>query len=293
MSAFELESLCSYDDQSLLNELRRVAALVPHDKLSRSDFNQLSKVHASTLHNRFGNWRKALAAAGLEGRYDDHADEWSRDEVIEQLQSIARSSGKTHVTQRELSEQLGITQRPIKRIFGSYRAALEAAGLSQSPGGARYTDEECFENLLTVWTALGRQPSFAEMKASPSRIGTKAYVGRWGGWRNALQAFVERANQDTSLELPPKPKPEATTLDGASKKRSSRNIPWGLRYKVFKRDRFRCVLCGTSPATSLTTVVLHVDHIIPWSKEGETVLENLRTLCEACNLGKGAHFEEP
>jgi 5-methylcytosine-specific restriction endonuclease McrA len=30
-----------------------------------------------------------------------------------------------------------------------------------------------------------------------------------------------------------------------------------------------------------------VDHIVPWSKGGETILENLRTLCSKCNLGKG------
>ncbi|MCL4507775.1 MAG: HNH endonuclease [Chloroflexi bacterium] len=31
---------------------------------------------------------------------------------------------------------------------------------------------------------------------------------------------------------------------------------------------------------------LHVDHILAWSKGGETVLENLQTLCSVCNLGK-------
>ena len=31
---------------------------------------------------------------------------------------------------------------------------------------------------------------------------------------------------------------------------------------------------------------LHVDHIKAWSLSGETVEENLQTLCEPCNLGK-------
>ncbi|MBI5847426.1 MAG: HNH endonuclease [Nitrospirae bacterium] len=50
-------------------------------------------------------------------------------------------------------------------------------------------------------------------------------------------------------------------------------------------DRFTCRHCGASPAKMLG-VELHVDHIIAWSKGGETVLSNLQTLCSKCNLGK-------
>jgi 5-methylcytosine-specific restriction endonuclease McrA len=38
-------------------------------------------------------------------------------------------------------------------------------------------------------------------------------------------------------------------------------------------------------------VELHVDHILPWSKDGETVEENLQTKCSKCNLGKGNAFD--
>ena len=44
-------------------------------------------------------------------------------------------------------------------------------------------------------------------------------------------------------------------------------------------------LCGDSPAKN-PDAVLHVDHILPWSKGGETVEENLQTLCSVCNIGK-------
>lgn len=40
-----------------------------------------------------------------------------------------------------------------------------------------------------------------------------------------------------------------------------------------------------SPAKD-STVELHVDHIIPWAKGGETVMDNLQTLCSKCNWGK-------
>ena len=61
-----------------------------------------------------------------------------------------------------------------------------------------------------------------------------------------------------------------------------------MRYDVMKRDGFRCVLCGMS---SKDGAILHVDHIIPVSKGGKTVMSNLRTLCERCNLGKSNKIE--
>ena len=58
-----------------------------------------------------------------------------------------------------------------------------------------------------------------------------------------------------------------------------------LRYRVLARDGFRCVLCGASAKEADTH--LHVDHIIPVSKGGISSIDNLRTLCSECNLGKG------
>ena len=55
------------------------------------------------------------------------------------------------------------------------------------------------------------------------------------------------------------------------------------------RDNCLCRMCGASPAKD-PGVTLHVDHIVPWSKGGETMLSNLQTLCAMCNIGKGTLF---
>jgi len=52
-----------------------------------------------------------------------------------------------------------------------------------------------------------------------------------------------------------------------------------------RRDGFKCVQCGRSPATE-TGVALHVDHITPWTDGGTTSMDNLQTQCERCNFGK-------
>lgn len=96
----------------------------------------------------------------------------------------------------------------------------------------------------------------------------------------ALKAFVDYANS-TEIKSPNK------NLVAAPQSRhtTSRDPSLRLRWKVLQRDRFTCRGCGKSPATTLG-VELQVDHINPWDAGGETVLENLQTLCEPCNSGK-------
>lgn len=67
--------------------------------------------------------------------------------------------------------------------------------------------------------------------------------------------------------------------------KNSRDPSKRLRFQVLVRDGFTCRYCGASPQKD-TTVTLHIDHIIPWSKGGKTTLDNLQTLCADCNLGK-------
>ena len=93
-------------------------------------------------------------------------------------------------------------------------------------------------------------------------------------------AFVEYINNsDVVIE-------ENQSDDSPKGKRSSREVNLRLRFRVMQRDSFKCCLCGTSPAID-PSVILHVDNILPYSKGGETTMDNLQTLCSKCNLGKG------
>lgn len=55
-----------------------------------------------------------------------------------------------------------------------------------------------------------------------------------------------------------------------------------IRFEVFKRDSFTCQYCGKAAPN----VILHVDHVIPVSKDGDNDITNLITSCIDCNLGK-------
>ena len=58
------------------------------------------------------------------------------------------------------------------------------------------------------------------------------------------------------------------------------------KFYVFCRDDFKCFYCGRS--SFIDGVLLHVDHIYPVKCGGETIMANLVTACERCNLSKNA-----
>lgn len=69
--------------------------------------------------------------------------------------------------------------------------------------------------------------------------------------------------------------------------KSKRTIPLGLRYKVLKKDNYKCVACGHG---ALDGAKLHLDHKLPFSLGGLTELKNLQTLCSDCNISKSNKF---
>ena len=88
-----------------------------------------------------------------------------------------------------------------------------------------------------------------------------------------------------------KSRPNSVTSRGASTSKtggSNKREPIGakLRVDILARDNYRCKKCGATQEQSR----LHVDHIKPVSLGGTNDPSNLQTLCERCNLGKGARI---
>ena len=62
-----------------------------------------------------------------------------------------------------------------------------------------------------------------------------------------------------------------------------------LRYRILMRDNSICQRCGAKVSDG---VKLHVDHKIPVEFGGDNSESNLWTLCEPCNEGKKAYFQD-
>ena len=140
-------------------------------------------------------------------------------------------------------------------------------------------NELLFENMSDLWVSLGRQPRYNDVTKTISKYSAGTYENRFGTWNAALEKFIDFIN-GAAVE-----KSESSLKKDKALKRTARNINWRLRAKILIRDSCICKMCGKSPAKD-PDCILHVDHIQPWSKGGETIEENLQTLCHQCNIGK-------
>jgi flagellar biosynthesis chaperone FliJ len=90
-----------------------------------------------------------------------------------------------------------------------------------------------------------------------------------------LESVIEKRAQGDSSGA------EAELEDAESRLRRREYIPDDVKIFVWRRDEGRCVKCGSQEN-------LEFDHIIPFSKGGNSTARNLQLLCEKCNRSKGA-----
>ena len=210
----------------------------------------------------------------------------SVDEILEDLRRVSTQLQIKSVTKVQYDEHGNFGATTVLRKLGTWNKALESSGL-EIANRQGISNDELFENIANIWTKLGRQPFGRDVKdkSDGSLFSLGTYEKRFGSWNKALLAFSDcvQLGKDGSdqQELSDTESPGSQFV----RRRTSREINWRLRAKVLIKHSCICQMCGDSPAKNPDTV-LHVDHMLAWANGGETVEENLQTLCAKCNIGK-------
>jgi HNH endonuclease/Homing endonuclease associated repeat len=206
--------------------------------------------------------------------------------LVDDLQRVATELASPTLTIPQYEERGHFAWRTVISKFGTWNEGLKAASLSVE-NRRHIPDDELFENLALVWMTLGRQPFNREMSDEHigARFSTGTYIKRFGSWNNALLAFSEYVQSGNDGSESPVPCDTDAKSSKTVRRRTPREINWRLRAKVLIKHSCICQMCGDSPAKTPNTK-LHVDHILAWANGGETVEENLQTLCALCNIGK-------
>ncbi len=216
------------------------------------------------------------------------------EELLNDLIAVSKKTGRNTVTKGEYVQHGKYHPDTLKRRFRcSWCEILEKVGLEKSASGVYIPEKELFKNIEDIWVQLGRQPKIGEVKKPFSKYSARTYETRFTTWLKALEKFVEYINEEddeSDEEIPENIQTENAQKE-VTKRKTKKDISDRLRFTILMRDGFRCQSCGRSPVTT-PGVELHVDHIVPWTKGGETEPDNLQAKCKECNLGKGNAFDK-
>lgn len=202
------------------------------------------------------------------------------EELLADVKNIASTYGLITMSQDIYVQYGKFHPTTLIRRFGSWFKVLELCDLKPSRSRINIPNEELFANIEHIWLTLGRQPKYSDIQKPLSLFSVGTYEQRFGSWYNALDAFVLYMSEEESAI-----KPNVRINKDGIKHTTKREPSARLKVQVLMRDGNRCRLCGVECNDGLHNI--HFDHIIPWSKGGETVLENLQVLCNDCNLAKG------
>ena len=162
------------------------------------------------------------------------------------------------------------TLRDAKQIIENYKAEYQQY-LGDVPAYIMENDEAGFYSRL----------GFATIDESVLTVEYKFSYTSNGGL--AQRSFTVPMTEETIAELIKVLENKLTASAFAQEQRTL--MTKKLREFIKNRDNFTCCLCGNSTHVE-PNLLLEIDHIIPVARGGETVEDNLQTLCWKCNRAK-------
>ena len=161
--------------------------------------------------------------------------------------------------------------RPLRAWYDSIRLVVASAGP---------------ENAIALVDAerLVRMHSGVSPLSSPDRL-FKRIVGA-GLWVQITSGSTQNVVVVNKIEFG---SPLWRAEEGFQKQEGARNVSIpakrrgidpNIRWAVFERDRYQCLMCGSRRDLTL-------DHIKHFSRGGPDTYDNLRTLCRTCNSRRG------
>jgi len=289
-------------EEQLFDEIKNVWNEIGR-RPTYSEFRKKACFGTKIYEKRYGSWTKTIEAFCASNEDYQSSSKGigfntTKDLLIQELKKIVQDNNLEVLNQGDYEKYGGkYSIQTFYNHFGSWKNAKLAADLKI--GRAAPEKEELFSELQKVWEKLGRQPSQAEI-TEYSHYKYSSYRHVFGGWTKAIYSFIDYIQADTQDEIQQENIDETTseTLNNTEieklqsvnsenaniiKMKTPRTVSTRLRFKVFMRDNFTCQYCGK---TSQDGIKLEADHIVAYSNGGETILENLKTSCWACNNGK-------
>lgn len=217
--------------------------------------------------------------SGVPRKKIKYTEQYSIDEI--KRFSAANPNKQLTATNYELWPGRDGNRQSLRKAFGGWTQLMQAAEISNDRYSNRViTDEYCIEYFEYVWRWKKSQPSAEDLKVYGQEhpkitpISSYTYGRRWGGLPRFAKLFTKYKNKMIT---------KSALINKKYKENKRVPISVSLRAKVLQRDNRTCQDCGKTVADG---VKLEIHHIVPVSRNGPTIIENLTVNCEACNRGK-------
>jgi hypothetical protein len=170
MAKFEITWLEDRSDEAVLEEIRRVAALEPgRRRLTVDRFDSVARIKSTAVRDRFGSWSAATRRAGITGALPVYSDA----AIIEDLKRVSESAQDEPFTITYYSEHGQYSGSRIKRRFGGWREALDAAGI-----GSRFAGPPTTERMKSQpGRATSKEDILIRIRGVSAQLGKTSLAG--------------------------------------------------------------------------------------------------------------------
>jgi len=149
MSKFKIDFLETYDDESILQELKRIAQKLGKDTLTKSDIENHGNVSYGAINKHFGSLRKALEKANLTPqRYMKATNEELLKIIIALWEKVLEKEGRRPYQADLKAYHFSGSPDLFKRRFGTWRKTLIAAYNSVNEDNAEVEDSSSNETII-------------------------------------------------------------------------------------------------------------------------------------------------
>jgi hypothetical protein len=168
-------------NEKLIRDLQAFAEELGH-RPSRKEMDERGPHSGGTYYNRFGSWNAAIEEAGF--------DVWEPESIPdEELLAALRDLGDppgVPPTSVKMAEEGPYSALVYQERFGSWSAALEAAGYENTNPKQLWSDEEILSGIRELADDLGRPPTSKEMNER-GVVSAVTVWKRFGSWTDALE----------------------------------------------------------------------------------------------------------
>lgn len=131
MRRLDIDFLESYDDESLLEELRRIAFAGGRDTVTKAEIESIGRASYELFWKRFGSLRRALQLAGLSpGPFTKATEEELLSLLVDLWERVLEEEGRTPQRRDLKTYNCAVSGDTYTRRFGSWTKALTRAARS-------------------------------------------------------------------------------------------------------------------------------------------------------------------